>query len=160
MERLEAIVVLTGPTKEIEMQRAETGVREFYKDERSLILISGSTDGRYFPGSQPGGIYKRMRKQGVPRESFIFEAKSKNTIGNVKGICEIVKEKEISKLKISTDKSHGNRFKMIFNKAKNLGYVPRDLEIEISSEGISRSYSRFGSYIHYAKSLWKTKRGF
>jgi len=102
-----------------------------------------------FMGSQPMKIYKEMRKEGVPKENFIFESKSHDTKENVKYTCEKLKEKNINEVTIVTDKPHAKRFKMLFNKAKKEGYAPKSLEVKTYSEGLDPSYGPIRANLHY-----------
>jgi uncharacterized SAM-binding protein YcdF (DUF218 family) len=158
-KKLEAIVVPTGPSYEADRQRAEGGLRKYHEDNSRLVIISGEVNEkngeRKFIGSQPMKIYKQMRKQGVPRDHFIFESHSHNTQENVRYICEemdkIKDKKDITNIIIVTDEHHAKRFKMLFNKSKKYGLAPKSLKIETYSRNIERTYNPFKATLAYIK---------
>ena len=158
-KKLEAIVVPTGPSYEVDSQRANAGIKEYGEDQSRLVMISGEINEkegkRNFIGSQPMKIYKQMRKAGIPKNHFIFESKSHNTKENVKYICEKLeklKEKEdIKELIINTDKGQAKRFKMLFDIAKKEGFAPQNLEIKTYSKGIERAYGPIKASLAYLK---------
>ncbi len=131
--KLEAILVPTGSHKS-DRERAERGEEYYHKHEkeRPSVLISGSVDEKYgerFPSSQPGHIYKYMRKEDVPRDAFLFEPESKNTAENVLYSAEVIKKKGIKTVDVVSNPSHLWRFKSLFKKAKEEGLVDEDVKI-------------------------------
>jgi len=150
-KKLEGIVVPTGPSHEVGSQRASKGFEKYLENPDNLIFISGEFGQEKFMGSQPMKIYKQMRKAGVPRENFIFESKSRNTQENVLYLSDKIKEKGVNHITIVTDGPHAKRFKMLFDKAKNKGYAPKNLEVETFSEGIQNSYSPLKANLAYIK---------
>lgn len=134
--KLEAILVPTGSHKS-DRERAERGAEYYHSHENQkegtpFILISGSVDekyGEHFPSSQPGHIYKYMRREDIPRNAFLFEPKSKNTSENVLYSAEVISKKGIKKVDVVSNPSHLWRFKSLFNKAKEEGLIDKDVKI-------------------------------
>lgn len=126
---LEVVLVPTGDDQKADMQRANKGARFYRYYSNRFILVSGSTDGKCFLSSQPGHIYKCMRKKGVPRSKFLFESKSRNTVENVIYSCKLMKEKGIEGVSVVSNPLHLLRFYLIFNKAKKDKYVDKDLRV-------------------------------
>ncbi len=162
-DSLEAIVVPTGPTEEIDKERAKGGAKSYLDHEHKdhhhdVVIVSGEFNkGRFF-GSQSNKIYRALRRSGVPREDIILESHSGNTIENVLYTCEILEDKGIHEVTVVTDKGHASRFKMLFERAKKEGYAPRDLVVHTFSEGLSSSYSSIKSMLAYAKDKFSSLR--
>lgn len=152
---LDVIVVPTGPSYEVDKQRAKAGIKKYNEDKSRLVIISGEIDKIGFIGSQPMKIYKQMRQEGVPRDNFILESKSHNTRENVLYVYDKIKDKRenIKKLIIVTDKPHAKRFVMLFNKAKKHKYIHENLKIDTYSEEIKNSYCLIKAQIAYLKDL-------
>lgn len=159
-KKLETILVPTGSHK-ADKERASEGA-EYYEEhnnENFSILISGSVDGKFgkrFISSQPGHIYKYMRRKKVPRDSFLFEPKSKNTAENVVYSCKKIKEKGIKKVDVVSNPSHLWRFKFLFDKAKEEGLIDKDVEINYVPternflfEDVGEAFYGVASYLDY-----------
>jgi len=146
-EDLEAIVVPTGPSYEAGRQRAKGGAEEYSRHPNDVVIISGEFDNGKFIGSQPGKIYRILRKSGVPRRDIILENNSGNTIENVLYTCDEIKEKGINEVTVVSDRSHAARLKMLFGRAKKEGYAPKNLKVHTYSEGIKPSYGFIKSTI-------------
>lgn len=132
-KKLEAILVPTG-SNEADRERARRGAEYYlaHREDDPEVLISGSVDGKYgrdFLTSQPGHIYKYMRRGKVPKGEFLFEPESKNTAENVVYSCDVVKKKGIRKLDVVSNPSHLWRFKFLFKKARDEGLIGEDVEI-------------------------------
>jgi uncharacterized SAM-binding protein YcdF (DUF218 family) len=138
--KLETILVPTGSHKS-DRERAKKGSEYFHSHENQkegapFILISGSVDEKYgkrFPSSQPGHIYKYMRKEDVPRGAFLFEPESKNTSENVLYSAEVIRKKGIKVVDVVSNPSHLWRFKSLFKKAKEEGLIDEDVKINYIS---------------------------
>lgn len=134
--KLEAILVPTGSHKS-DRERAGKGAKYYHSHENQkegapFILISGSVDEKYggrFPSSQPGHIYKYMRKEDVPRGSFLFEPESKNTEENVLYSAGVIKKRGIKVVDVVSNPSHLWRFKSLFKKAKEEGLIDEEVKI-------------------------------
>jgi len=131
--KLEAILVPTGSHKS-DRERARRGAKYYHEHEkeRPSVLISGSVDekyGRRFPTSQPGHIYKYMRKEDVPRDAFLFEPESKNTEENVLYSAKVIRKKGIKVVDVVSNPSHLWRFKSLFKKAKEEGLIDKGVKI-------------------------------
>jgi uncharacterized SAM-binding protein YcdF (DUF218 family) len=131
--KLEAILVPTGSHKS-DRERARIGAEYYHEHEkeRPSVLISGSVDEKYggrFPTSQPGHIYKYMRKEEVPRDAFLFEPESKNTAENVLYSAKVIRKKGIKVVDVVSNPSHLWRFKSLFKKAKEEGLIDKGVKI-------------------------------
>lgn len=134
--RLEAILVPTG-SHEADRERAGRGAEYYHSHENQeegapFVLISGSVDEKYgerFPSSQPGHIYKYMRRRDVPRNAFLFEPTSKKTSENVLYSAEVIRKKGIKVVDVVSNPSHLWRFKSLFKKAKEEGLIDEDVRI-------------------------------
>jgi len=159
MKELEAIVIPTGPSYEIDQQRAEVGIRNYNEDPSRLVFISGAFNNGEFWGTQPLAIYKKLRKEKVSRENIFFESQSHNTQENVLFLSEKLKEigikedGEINNIIIATDRTHGLRFQMMFNFLKDFGMLPYLFNSEISSHNLKPSYSPSKAALAYMKDL-------
>lgn len=129
-KRLEAILVPTG-SDEADRERALKGAKYYHAHEKDepYVLISGSTDEKPFVSSQPGHIYKYMRRDKVPRGSFLFEPKSKNTAENVVYSAEVIRKKGIRTVDVVSNPSHLWRFRFLFDKAREEGLIDEDVRI-------------------------------
>lgn len=151
-ENLEALVVPTGPTYELGIQRAVAGAKEYLqKDSFGVVFISGSFEGEKFLGSQVDKIYRTLRRDGVPRKDILLESSSTNTMENVLYACDKINNLGIDNVHVFTDSLHASRFLMLFERAKNEGYVSKDLMVDSFSDGIEDSYGRIKSSIAYFK---------
>jgi len=134
--KLEAILVPTGSHKS-DRERAGRGAKYYHSHENQeegapFILISGSVDKKYggrFPSSQPGHIYKYMRKEDVPKDAFLFEPESKNTAENVLYSAKVIRKKGIKVVDVVSNPSHLWRFKSLFKKAKEEGLIDKGVKI-------------------------------
>ncbi len=161
-ENLEALVVPTGPTYELGIQRAVAGAKEYLqKDSFGVVFISGSFEGERFLGSQVDKIYRTLRKEGVPKKDILLESSSTNTMENVLYVCEEINNLGVERVNIFTDTLHASRFLMLFERAKNEGYVSNDLIVDSFSDGIENSYGSLKSKIAYFKDwVFPMKKGF
>tara|TARA_Y100000310_G_scaffold160578_1_gene160342 strand:- start:144 stop:632 length:489 start_codon:yes stop_codon:yes gene_type:complete len=151
-ENLEALVVPTGPTYELGIQRAVAGAREYHqRNSFEVVFISGSFEGEKFLGSQVDKIYRTLRREGIPKEDILLESSSTNTMENVLYACEEINNLEIDKIGVVTDFYHADRFLMLFERAKNEGYVSTNLIVDSFSDGIENSYGLIKSKIAYFK---------
>ena len=151
---LEMIVVPTGPSGEIEKQRAEGGARLYHARPNSRVIISGYLNGitpGTFRGSQSHQIYKTLRRNGVPRGDIDIEGKSHDTLENVRYVSKILKDENIPHATVVTDRDHARRMSMLFRKAKEEGIAPKDLEIETYSKGIEKAYGPLKAEFSYLK---------
>ena len=127
-ENLEAIVVPTGPTYEIGIQRAVAGTKGYlHNDAFGIVFISGSFEGKRFLGSQVDKIYRTLRKGGVPKNDIFLESRSTNTMENVLYACDEINSLGVQKVHVFTDPHHASRFLMLFERAKDKGYVSNNL---------------------------------
>jgi uncharacterized SAM-binding protein YcdF (DUF218 family) len=151
-KNLEALVVPTGPTYELGIQRAVAGAKEYLqKDSSGLVFISGSFEGKRFLGSQVDKIYRALRRGGVPKKDILIESSSTNTMENVLYACDEINNLGVEKVNVFTDSSHASRFLMLFERAKNEGYVSNNLIVDSFSDGIENSYGSLKSKIAYFK---------
>ena len=150
-DSLEAIIVPTGPTEKIGRERAVKGANRFHKNPSRYVIVSGQYDNGKYGGSQSQKIYEELINGGVSKDHIIFENRSRNTRENVAYTSNIINEKNIGKVIIATDKAHAGRFKMLFQKAKKEGTVPRGLLIRTDSKGISPSYNEMKARTAYIK---------
>ena len=159
-KKLEAILVPTG-SHQADRERAGKGVKYYHEhdDREPQVLISGSHDVKPFLNSQPGHIYKYMRKGGVKRKDILFEPYSKNTAENVFYSCDIIRKEKIKKVDVVSDPSHLWRFKFLFNKACDEGLIGKDVKIEYVPtrrnflfEDVKEAVYGMAAYLGY---LWK-----
>ncbi|GEM_PF-6167013 len=149
---LEAIMVPTGSGGKIDEQRALVGAKVYHEHPDSLVIISGIVKGKFL-GSQSAGIYKTLRRAGVPRGHIEIEGKSKDTLENVRCASKILTDEGVQRLYVATDKDHARRIGMLFQTAKSEGLVPESLKVRPYSKGIDKAYSPANAQAHYAKDL-------
>ncbi|MBT3643010.1 YdcF family protein [archaeon] len=139
--KLEAIIVPTGPSKEIDMWRALAGVGNFEQKDQTpgidpYIIISGVYNSGTYEGSQTEYIQNQLRFNGVSKDHIEHESRSRDTRENVIYTGEILHKKNTSLASITTDYWHALRMRMLFKRAIQKGFAPEDLQIELFSEGI------------------------
>jgi uncharacterized SAM-binding protein YcdF (DUF218 family) len=153
--KLEAILVPTGSHKS-DRERAGRGAKYYHSHENQeegapFILISGSVDKKYgerFPSSQPGHIYKYMRKEDVPKDAFLFEPESKNTAENVLYSAKVIRKKGIKVVDVVSNPSHLWRFKSLFKKAKEEGLIDKGVKINYISTRKNVLFEDVGDALH------------
>lgn len=161
-KKLEAILVPTG-THEADRERAKKGAKYYHEheDREPEVLVSGSHDVQPFLSSQPGHIYKYLRKGKVPREDIIFEPYSKNTAENVVYSCDVIRKEGIKRIDVVSNPSHLWRFRYLFDKAKDEGLIDKDVKIGYIPTRRNFLFEdvKDGVYgiMHYLYYLWKWK---
>ena len=156
---LEAILIPTGPSDEIGEERAVVGAEQYkrHKDRenhRDVVIVTGEYNGKggRFFGSQSDRIYRELRRSGVPKKSIILEGESEDSMDNVLYTCdEIRKRGDINEITIVSDNLHARRIEMLFGRAKDKGYVSKDLKIHTYSKGLKNSYNIPKAIVAYIK---------
>jgi len=132
------VMVPTGPMF-ADRERTAVAVRD-YQDRKSnnpeYVLISGEVNnrderGRATSRSQPIGIYKQLRKSGVPREEIMFEPDSADTLQNFIYTLGKMKKKGLHDLRIATDKWQYKRFQYYLDRARTEGLVGGDFKMSL-----------------------------
>ena len=150
-DSLEAVVVPTGPSLEIDQKRAKNGARKYLQNKDRFVIISGIYNDGKLHGSQSEKIYRTLREGGVPRERILFEHESEDTLENVLYTSKLAMEKGIKNLIVSTDKPHAKRFKLLFDRAKKKGLAPKDLRVRYTTRGLEPSYNPAKAKVAYKK---------
>jgi len=154
--RLEAIIIPTGPSREVEMWRALTGVGAFQKKDQTAgidpyIIITGVYNSGKFLGSQTEYIQNHLIFNGVSRDHIEHESRSRNTRENVIYTGEMLQERDTSLASLATDYWHALRMRMLFGKAIKEGFAPEDLQLELFTSDIPNSYSVPKAWAAYLK---------
>lgn len=158
----EYALVPTSPTKMIDLQRAEAGVKKYFEDTSRGILIGGIWNGDSSTGysnSQSSLMYNHIRKLGVPRQPIDFENQSRTTLENVFYACSFFVNNRAESAIICTDSDHAARFRMLFDRAKGSRILPRAFNIEFFTEGIDKAYPWWKAQAAYIHDLTTTLSG-
>lgn len=126
---LDAIIVPTGPGNEEAIRRAERAYRENQGEAGKYFVISGAIHDKKDPsknkflGSQSDKIYRNLRRHGIKRSDIEIEPLSRNSVENVVHSLEKIKERGGTDVGIVSYPNHLDRFKDIFEKAKEEGIL-------------------------------------
>lgn len=150
---LDAIIIPTGPSKEVGVERADRAANEYESRGSKIILITGS----YEPNtknSQRYAIYKELRKYGIKPSDIRVEGHSKNTLENTLNSLKKLKRGGAHKIGIASNPSHLDRFQYIVNRAKKEGIVDKNVRLyrlETHEDIGSRTYGFFANLINRYK---------
>ncbi len=151
---LEAIVLSTGPSLEVDRQRAEASAELYHeKGSEDFVIVSGVYNQGRFNGSQSARIYEILVGNGVVEDDVLFENESRNTIQKLTYLSQMSRPLGIQKLLLVSDELHAKRFAMLFNRAQKKGIIPDYMELETHSEGLDPSFGRFKASLAYLKDL-------
>jgi len=125
---LDAIIIPTGPSKEIGAKRADRAGEEYKKVGSKILLISGGPE-KELKNSQRYAIYKELRKYDISPVEIRIEGKSKNTIENVLYSIEKLKKLGAYEIGIASEPSHLYRFEDIIKQGKKEGIIDKNIRI-------------------------------
>lgn len=127
---LESVVIVATGKPKWEDERVMYALEDFFENPDEKILISGTKGGKFLLSSQPGKIYRSLRKEGIPRNRFILETESKTTAENAYLICKKLKDEDIGHLKVVSQPTQLWRFRRFFNMSQEAGFLDKDVEME------------------------------
>jgi uncharacterized SAM-binding protein YcdF (DUF218 family) len=130
-QKLDAIVIPTGGSQEIDMARTEEAVKEYLLGEKQAkkIIISGYLGGKPISESQMAAIYKRLRQHRIKPSEMGIEGKSANSLENLLYTIKKVKKKGARSIGIASNPSHLDRYEDILAAAKKEGLVDKDFKM-------------------------------
>jgi len=147
-----AILISTGPSLEVERERANLGATLYGTVHfKPVIIVSGIYSDPYgdrYETSQAKRIHDGLVENGVSEKHILHEHHSRNFAEKAVYIGQGLADLGIYRLDIVLDKAQGQRMKMLFEKAINEGYAPKELEINLVDDHLSPSYSGF-------RGIWK-----
>ena len=127
-QTLDAIIIPTGPSFEIDKERTEKALEEYKREKGGVFMITGRID-KPVKDSQVYKIYQHLRNSDIKPSQMIVEGKSRNTIENVLFSLEKLKEKSAKDVGISSNPSHLDRFEYIIQKAREEGIVNKNFRV-------------------------------
>jgi uncharacterized SAM-binding protein YcdF (DUF218 family) len=121
---LDAVIIPTGDLYERNIKRAKRGSEEKAK----YYIISGYLDkSKPVKESQTADIYKELIKYGINPSDVKIERRAKDSLENA--IYSLNRLKGLKTVGIVSYPEHLKRFEYIINKAKNEGFVDKNIKI-------------------------------
>ena len=133
---LEALVIPTGGTSEVNKKRVETAMKDYSGTRhKPYIIVSGviNRDERGSPlrDTPQYSIYKELRaKYGLKPSDITVEGKSEDTLENFLYSINRLKKKGINQIKIATNPTQYWRFKLFAKQAKRERLIDDSFKIE------------------------------
>ncbi len=127
--KLDAILVLGSVQTKKSQRRADKGAEAFKEYHPSVIIASGGNTPRLNPKYKHEAeiIYRELRKKGIKPKNIHIESSSQNTLENILNSFKKINGKKVG---IVSSPSQLKRINYIINKAKEEGYIEKDVEIE------------------------------
>ena len=147
---LDAIIIPTGPSKDVGVERADRAAKEYQERGSKILLISGGSE-EDLGNSQRYVIYKELRKYGIKPAEIRVEGQSRNTIENTLNSLKKLKSRGAHEIGIASNPSHLDRFQYIVNRAKKEGIVDKNVKIyrlETHEDVGSKIYGFFANLIN------------
>lgn len=126
---LDALIIPTGPSHEEDIERTKRAYREHKEHGKDYFVISGELGDKKLSESQRADIYRELRKHGVKPSQISIEGKSRNTVENMIYSLEKIKERGGREVGISSYPGHLDRFKDIFERARDEGIVDENFHL-------------------------------
>ena len=138
-QTLDAIIIPTSPSYEIDTERTDKALGEHYKGKGNVLMITGKID-KPIKDSQVYKIYQHLRNSGIKPSQMVVEGKSKNTLENVLFSLDKLKKMGAKDVGIASNPSHLDRFEYIIKKAKEEGIIDEKFTIHRleTSENLSQ----------------------
>ncbi len=128
--KLDAIIIPTGPSHEIDRERASVAAKRYAHGKGvDYLIISGELGDKGLKKSQRVDIYRTLREYGVKAGDIRIEDKSKNSLENLLYSLKKVKKKGVKRVGIASSPSHLDRFKDIFDAAKKQGLIDKNFRL-------------------------------
>ena len=152
---LEAIIVPTG-VKKANIKRGKKAGENYNVYKRQYFIISGAPE-EPLKKSGRASIYRELRKYGIKPLQMNIEGKSRDSLENV--IYSLKKlRKNTKKISFVSSPWHVKKFKYIIEKAKQEGYVPKDLEVEYITTNQNIKDTLYG-ILALIKEKYKLRKG-
>jgi uncharacterized SAM-binding protein YcdF (DUF218 family) len=95
------------------LRRVERAAQAYQEDGAALVITSG---GKRWQGAMEAEVFAQgLRERGVPDERLLLERESLTTLGNARGVAQLLRDRNAGRLGLVTCDWHMRRAQQLFS---------------------------------------------